>query len=122
MALGRLREHAVPEVAEAVAERLRNGDQTARAVALETLGRLGKPAASHLEMIAAHLEDENAGVRKVSVEALWRLGDNALTQSEAIIARLQDSDEAVRKAAMKALSGFNIGSHQTSSVAEVFKK
>merc|ERR1712224_716299 len=83
----------------AAAALIKDSDWKARKAAVETLGRIGEPARSHVSEVAAlvNFRDSHELVCEASVASLRRLGQDGLV---AIASLLQDVDWRVRHIAL----------------------
>merc|ERR1719217_2042694 len=93
-----------PEIAaDAVAKILVHEDPKGREIAARSLGKIGAPAARHLNKMAPLLEDSNNSVRCAAIDAMSSFGVHANPYIEPVIARLRHDDPSVRRDAVRTL-------------------
>jgi len=100
--LARLGAAAVPAAIAVLGDQL----PETRALAAETLARIGAVAADAVPTLVSLLDDEDAKVRAAATRALGRIGQVDRLSIPALTVRLQDSDPTVRAAAADALGEF----------------
>jgi HEAT repeat protein len=100
-----------PDVAaDAAAKILADENPKGREIAARTLGRLGAPAARHVDGLAQLLEDTDLSVRNAAIEAISSFGVAAEPYVSFVIDRLRHEDPSTRRDAVQVLRALGLAS------------
>jgi len=91
------------KTARLLGEALQDPDRSVRQRVVETLGRIGPPAAAAAGALTAALSDTNKFVAEAAAQTLGDLGSKAAEATDALIDALQDTNGKVRRTAAWAL-------------------